>query len=169
MGATNELIVRIRETIHIGDTDYNSYSTTTFSNIKEISKRIATVPTSSEQEIVSFSTSIGSGTFVENDVRYLRITNMGAELSTDLSSSAEIRLTFKSTNAEEFAFKLPAGKSFIYNGRSVGDILGVSSSIAALGSALSSSVLEQPFSTISNITAQSSGSNCDLEYFVASI
>ena len=166
MATRNELKVEIRETIRLSqDTDYNSLTVSSFSNINEVSKRIVTVPTSSEQELVSFSTNIGSGTFIENDVRYLRITNIGN--ASDVSSSAEVRLTFKANDNGEFAFRLPSGKTFLYNGRYEGDILGVSQSMAASGSALSSS-LDEVFSTVSNISVQSSGSNCDVEYFVAS-
>ena len=165
----NKLTVRISEIINLGKgIDYDTFFETNVDGINEVSKRRVTVPTSSEKEILAFDSSIGSGTFIENDIRYARITNIGSDSSeSDPSGSAEIRLTLKNTNNEEFAFRLPSGKSFMYNGRNKGDILGVSQSMAASGSALSSS-LDEVFATLSNITAQSSGSNCNLEFFVAS-
>ena len=104
--------------------------------------------------------------FVIGDLRYVRITNLGN--TADTSGSADIRLTLKNTTNEEFALKLPSGKTFMYNGSDTGAYKGVSSSMTASGSALSSS-LDTVFASLSNITARSSGSNCNLEYFVASI
>ena len=165
--AINDLRVEIRETIKLnGESSYDSLNAATISGINEVSKRLVTVPTSSEQEILGFSTAIDSGVFVIGDIRYVRITNLGN--AADTSGSADIRLTLKNTTNEEFALKLPSGRTFMYNGSNTGVYKGVSSSMAASGSALSSS-LDTVFANLSNITARSSGSNCNLEYFVASI
>ena len=163
----NKLKVTIREEINLNGDSYDALNINTLENINEISKRILTIPTGSEQELVSFDSNIGSGTFINTDVRYMRFTNLGTVSSSfnPNDPSAVINVTFKSFSEEEFAVKIPQGQTFLYNG----GVNGVSgSSMTASGSALSSS-LEEVYTSLSNITVQTSGSgDCDLEYLIAS-
>jgi len=163
----NKLKVTIREEINLNGDSYDSLNINTIDNVSEISKRILTIPIGSEQELVSFDSNIGSGTFVNTDVKYMRFTNLGT-ISSSLNVndiSATINVTFKSFSEEEFAVKIPQGQTFLYNG----GVNGVSgSSMTASGSALSSS-LEEVYTSLKNITVQTSGSGaCDLEYLIAS-
>ena len=163
----NKLKVTIREEINLNGDSYDSLNINTLENINEISKRILTIPTGSEQELVRFDSNVGSGTFINTDVKYMRFTNLGTVSSSfnPNDPSAVINVTFKSFSEEEFAIKIPRGQTFLYNG----GVNGVSgSSMTASGSALSSS-LEEVYTSLSNITVQTSGSgDCDLEYLIAS-
>ena len=73
----NKLKVTIREEINLNGDSYDALNINTLENINEISKRILTIPTGSEQEILNFSSSINSGTFINSDVKYIRLTNLG--------------------------------------------------------------------------------------------
>jgi len=163
-----KLKIDIRESIELNNNKYDSFNTYTIESINEISKRITTVPVH-EQEIAYVSGSIGRGAFITSDVRYMRFTNMG----NSVDPVADVLLTFKNTNDAEFAVKIPNGGSFLYQGISGS---GVAGTLAASGSALSGSQLfitgsttsDDVFGSLSTITAKSSGSSCDIEYFIAS-
>ena len=157
------LKVEIRESIEINANDYGSYNAISLNGINEVSKRIVTVPTT-EQEILAMSTTVGSGTFIEGDVRYIRITN--------LSTDNPIILTFKNEEFDnghgEFAIKLDKGLSYVYSGISGS---GVVDTMDTTGSSAVGLGPNGPnMKDLVNITAQSSGStSSDIEYFVASI
>ena len=153
------LKVELRENIEINSNSYGSYNEISIEGINEVSKRIITVPTT-EQEIIAMSTVIGSGTYVEGDVRYIRITN--------LSTSNPVVLTFKNESNDEFAVKLDKGLSYIYSGISGS---GVVDSFTATGSsAIGLGPGEANPKDLVSITAQSSGSvPADIEYFIAAI
>ena len=163
-----KLKIDIRESIELNNNKYDSFNTYTVDAINEIDKRITTVPTS-EQEIAWISGSIGRGAFITTDVRYMRFTNVG----NGADPQAYINLTFRNTNDAEFAVKIPNGGSFMYQGISGS---GVTGTLAASGSALSGSQLfitgstttDDVFGSLYTITAKSSGSACDIEYFIAS-
>ena len=101
------MTVRIVESIKLNGTEQGAINTRTISSINEISKRILTVPTS-EIIITSFSTAVATGTFVEGDVRYIRITNK--------DDTNFVYLVFKNEYSNEFCIKLDSGQSYIYNG-----------------------------------------------------
>tara|TARA_R110000824_G_scaffold55795_3_gene153433 strand:- start:1422 stop:1904 length:483 start_codon:yes stop_codon:yes gene_type:complete len=157
------LKIEIRESIQINANDYGSYNAINVNGINEVSKRMVTIPTT-EQEIISLSTTVGSGTFIEGDVRYIRITN--------LSTDNPVILTFKNEEIDnthgEFAIKLDKGISFIYSGISGS---GVVNTMDATGSSAVSLGPNGPnMKDLTSISAQSSGStSSDIEYFVASI
>ena len=153
------LKIELRENIEINANNYGSYNEISIPGINEVSKRIVTVPTT-EQEIISMSTTIGSGTYLESDVRYIRITN--------LSTSQPVVLTFKNENNDEFAVKLDKGLSYIYSGISGS---GVIDSMTATGSsAIGLGPGDANPKDLVSITAQSSGStSSDIEYFIAAI
>ena len=158
------LRIEIRESVEINGNDYGSYNTVKIDNINEVSKRTLTIPSGSQQEIIGMSTSIGSGTFLEKDVRYIRMTN--------LTDNNPIILTFKNERDDEFNMSLDQGQSFIYSGISGS---GVIDSFAASSSALPSisypyTPSTLPLADLVNVRAISSGSqNSNLELFVASM
>ena len=164
-----KLKVDIRESIELNNNKYDSFNSYEVQDVNEIDKRITTIPVH-EQEIAYISGSIGRGAFITTDVRYMRFTNIG---NSEGDSQAHINLTFRNTNDAEFAIKIPNGGSFMYQGISGS---GVAGTLAASGSALSGSQLfygsgsttDDVFGSLSTITAKSSGSACDIEYFIAS-
>ena len=81
-----KLKVTITESIKLKGKDQGSTTELTINDINEVASRIVTVPTS-EVEIIAMSTAVSSGTFVEGNVRYIRITN--------LDDTNHVSLTFK--------------------------------------------------------------------------
>ena len=93
-----------------------------------------------------------AGQFDEDDVRYIRITN--------LDSSNHLTLIFRDEDSTEFAIKVDAGHSFIYPGDNSG---GVIDTMHAAGSAITVSLND-----LVDITAQADTSSVDVEVFVGS-
>ena len=99
------LTVTLTEAVSLNGYDQGSKNTLTIASVNEVNKRIVTVPTS-EIEVVAISTANASGTFIEGDVRYIRITN--------LDDTNHVTLTFKNENAIKEAGKLRLeGKDYI--------------------------------------------------------
>jgi len=166
------LKIDIKEFITLNGDKYDSNNSYTLTNIDEISKRIVTIPTSSIKEIIGMSTSIGSGTFIESDVRYMRFTNLGAVRSGSYtgSNTVPIMLTFKNENNDTFGVKLDEGISYVYSGVSNE---GVVNTLVATSSA--AGINTSSFGDLVNITATTSASTevgsvsgASLELFVAS-
>jgi len=166
-----KLKVDIRESIELNNSKYDSFNSYVVEDVDEISKRIVTVP-KTEQDLVAISGSLGAGSFLTSDVRYMRFTCIGASQD----PNANVRLTFKNSKDNEFQVKIPTGGSFMYQGISGS---GVTSTLACSGSALSASLgdntlgdFNDTLGSLSLITAISSGSEdivgCDIEYFIAS-
>ena len=145
------LTVTITESIELNGKNQGGTNTLSIGSVATISKRIIDVP-ASEVEIIAMSTAVASGTFVEGDVRYIRITN--------LDDTNHVTLTFKDEDNTEFAVKLDKGQSFIYNGDLSG---GVVDTMHAGGSALTVSLND-----LVNVTALADTAACDVEVFVAS-
>ena len=101
------MTVRIVESIKLNGVEQGAVNTRAISSINEVSKRILSIPTS-EVTVSSFSTAVSTGTFVEGDVRYIRITNK--------DDSNFVYLVFKNEYNNEFCVKLDSGQSYIYNG-----------------------------------------------------
>ena len=146
------LTVTITESIELNGKDQGGSNVLTIGSVATVSKRIVDVPTS-EVEIVAMSTAVASGTFIEGDVRYIRITN--------LDDTNHVTLTFKEENNSEFAVLLDKGESFIYNGDLSG---GVVDTMDAGTTALTVSLAD-----LVNITALANTAACDVEVFVASV
>tara|TARA_R110002074_G_scaffold114954_1_gene245669 strand:- start:34 stop:504 length:471 start_codon:yes stop_codon:yes gene_type:complete len=146
------LKVTLKEDIVINGRQQGSETVLSIPSINEISKRILTAPTS-EIEIIAMSTVVASGTYIESDVRYIRITN--------LDDTNHVTLTFKNENNDEFAVKLDKGQSFVYNGDLSGGVVDTMDAIDATGLTLS-------LGDLVNITALADTAACDLEVFVAS-
>lgn len=151
------LKTQIREYITLNGDKYDSSNNLDVESINEVSKRIITVPVT-EQDLINISGSVGSGAFITEDVRYVRITNIG---NAD-DHKANVTLTFKSSDSDEFAIKLAKGNSYIYNGISGS---GLTNTMDATGSA---GLTHPTTGSLSNITAYASGAACNVEYFIAS-
>jgi len=139
------MTVRIVESIKLNGTEQGAVNTRTISSINEISKRILTVPTS-EIVVTSFSTAVSTGTFVEGDVRYIRVTNK--------DDTNFVYLVFKNEYSNEFCIKLDSGQSYIYNGdNSSGVIDTMLANQVALGFTEATGDTTDSSANITNITA----------------
>ena len=153
------LTVKVIEEITLNNNSYNSERSLDISSVNEIVKRIVTISTT-ETGLLGFATASSTdlsksylaGQFDEDDVRYIRITN--------LDSSNHLTLTFRDEDSTEFAIKVDAGHSFIYPGDNSG---GVVDTMKAAGSALASGL-----SDLVDITVDTDTASCDVEVFVAS-
>ena len=106
--------VTVTESITLNGTQQGAVNTKTITGITNVSKRIVSVP-ASEVQLVAFSTAVAAGTFVESDVRYIRITNK--------DDSNFVYLVFKNEFNHEVSIKLDASQSFIYNGDNEGGLV----------------------------------------------
>lgn len=153
------LKVKIEEDIILNNQNYGSKRTLEIGSIASIVKRIVSVSTT-ETGLLGFATTSATdlsksylaGLFDEDDVRYIRITN--------LDSSNHIILTFRDEDSTEFAVKVDAGHSFIYPGD---NSTGLADSMHAGGSALTVSLND-----LVDITADADTAACSVEVFVAS-
>ena len=144
------LKVTLGEEITLNGQSLGASNVLTIKSIVEVSKRIVNVPTS-EIVIIAFAASAPApGTFVEADVRYIRISN--------LDDTNHVTLSFINESAAEFAVKLDKGESFIYNADLSG---GVVDTMDASASALTVALAD-----LVDITALADNAACDLELFI---
>jgi len=147
------LTVTHTESITLNGVDHGATNKLEIGSINEVMKRIVSVPTSEVQVIAMHNTAVSSGTFLEANVRYIRITN--------LDDTNHVTLTFKNDNDDEFAVMLDRGQTFVYNGDLDG---GVVDTMDAAATALSLALGD-----LVDITAIASTAAVDIEIFVASI
>ena len=153
------LTVKVIEEITLNNNSYNSERSLDISSVNEIVKRIVTISTT-ETGLLGFATASSTdlsksylaGQFDEDDVRYIRITN--------LDSSNHLTLTFRDEDSTEFCMKVDAGHSFIYPGD---NSAGVADTMHAAGSAITVSLND-----LVDITALADTAACDVEVFVGS-
>tara|TARA_R110001606_G_scaffold391992_2_gene560536 strand:+ start:47 stop:592 length:546 start_codon:yes stop_codon:yes gene_type:complete len=178
-----KLKVEIRETVTLSNNNkYDAYNRYTLNGINHIDKRIVRVPTTGN-EIIALSSSVGAGTFNEENVRYMRFTN--------LSTSHPIMLEFKNENNDCFVTKVGQGLSFIYSGDHNNQFpIASSSGVINTLDATENNVIDMdhpstPYAGLGdlvNVIAKASGSseeysgdisgsvhNVDMEVFIAAI
>lgn len=109
-----ELTVTLTESISLNGSQQGVTNTLSIADINEISRRIITVP-QSEIVLLSFGAAVAPGTFIEGDVRYIRITNK--------DNANFVYLVFKNEYNNEFCVKLDYGQSYIYNGDQVSGVI----------------------------------------------
>jgi hypothetical protein len=148
------LTLTVVEAITLNGQAYGASNSFTIANVVEIDKRIVEVPTSEIVVLAFASGNPAAGSFDEDDVRYIRITN--------LDDTNFVQIIFRSAGNAEFAIKLDAGESFIYTCDNAG---GVGETMDASASALSSVTFED----LVDITALANGAAVDLELFVAGV
>ena len=147
------LTVQVKETITLHGYEQGSNNVLTITDIGEVQKRIVTVPTS-EVAIVAMSTAIAAGTFIESDVRYIRVTN--------LDDTNHVALICKNENNDEFSVKLDKGQSFIYNADASGGV------VDTMDATDNGSLTPNTFADLVEISATADTAACDCEVFVAS-
>ena len=148
------MTVTLTESVSLNGSQQGATNTLSVSNIDEVYKRIVTVP-NSEVEILAFSTAVTTGTFIESDVLYIRITNK--------DDTNHVGLIFKNENDDEFGVKLDKGQSFIYNSNIDGGVVNTFDANTA-GAASTDNL-----GTLTSISAKADTSNVDVELLVASI
>ena len=117
----SSLRIEIRESIKLGESNYNSYNAQTIKNVNDVSKRLLTVPVTESVLLAMAGAAVpgggaavpGAGTFIEDKVRYIRITNQ--------SKLYPCLLTMKNEGNDEFQYKLDKQASFIYTGEATVD------------------------------------------------
>ena len=114
--ATSDLTIITREIITLGGNKYDSQHTQTIPFIKEVTKRIITIPTASflttnedkdeGVEILNITDTLVGGPYKSSDIRYIRITNLDDE------NHAILQLQNERGNVS--TLKLEVGSSFLY-------------------------------------------------------
>lgn len=149
------LTVKITETISLNGSAQGATNTLTIASINEIFKQIVTCTTDRNEIFACIASGTDKGSFLEANIRYIRITN--------LDDTNHVVLIFKNESNDEFAVKLDKGQSFIYNGDLAGGV--VDTFDANTAGAVSSGQIAD----LTNVYAQADTASCDLEIFVASV
>lgn len=162
------MTVVLTETVVLPDAEGNDHGVTavnafTIATIANIVKRIVPIPTT-ETGLLGFATDLltapgtafatyVAGHFDEDNVRYIRITNV--------DDTNHVTLLFRNTAANEFAVLLDAGQTFIFPCDNAGGTkLTMDADAVPLGPLLAD---------LADITAIADTASVDLEVFVASI
>jgi len=168
-----KLKIEIRETVTLqNDNKYDAYNRFTLDGINHIDKRIVRVPIAGT-EILALSSSVGAGTFNEENVRYMRFTNF--------SNNNPVMLEFKNEDGDTFVTKVGQGLSFIYSGASGSGVINTLDANESVPLDIDASGYAG-LGDLVNIIAKASGSsveyagsttgsvyNVDMEIFVAAI
>ena len=144
----------IKEEITLNGSRQDSENILRIPSINEIFKQIVTCTTDRNELFAAIGSGTDRGSFVEGNIRYIRITN--------LDDAYHVALFFKNESNDEFAVKLDYGQSFIYNGDLSGGV--VDTFDANTAGATSSGQLAD----LTNIYGQADTASVDLEIFVAS-
>jgi hypothetical protein len=145
------LTVQVREEITLNNRKLGGQNIHKISGINEVTERILTIPTD-ETSILNLSASLGAGTYVTSNVKYIRFTN--------LDNTNYVRLSFVSgsinsgTPLNRFDVKLEAKRTMIFTNAS-----------------MSGSAVGKSFNTFVNfdtLKAKANSSAVDVEMFVAS-
>ena len=141
------LKVTIEEEINLNGVRQNSENIVRISDINEVSKRIVTIP-ASEVTAVLFSTAVAAGTFIEGDVRYIRLTNK--------DDTNYIILNIEGDSSTDFSVRLDPGASFLITSTNTSGVVDYAD--------ISGATLED----LTGIKATANSAASDLEIYVAS-
>jgi len=155
------LTVTINERLLLNNNDYSSKNTLSVTGVNELAKRIVNIGTD-EIGLLGFGTAYNTelsktyvaGQFDEDDVRYIRITN--------LDDTNHIALILKNENNDEFGVKVDKGCSFLYGVDLSGGVKDTMDSADAAG------ITPDSFGDLVDITCTANTAACDVEVFVAS-
>ena len=143
------LTVTITESVNLNGSEQGATNTITITGIDEISKRIVEVPIS-EKTLVSFhATAISTGTYLEGDVRYIRLTNK--------DDTNYITLNIEGDASTDFSVRLDPYASFLITSSSATGVVDYAD--------ISGATLED----LTAIKATANSGACDLELFVACV
>ena len=145
------LKVTLREEVKLNNKDQGSITTLSIDNINEVDSRIMTALSSSEQSLFKFSDTVSAGTFISSSFKYGRVTNM------DDTYPVRLRVSSSVNNTGHMDFSINPGGSFLLTTTKVsGSTTGTTNRTT------------QDFENITDVLVQASGSNVDVEYFIAS-
>jgi hypothetical protein len=155
------LTVTINERLLLNNNDYSGKTKLSVTGVNEVVKRIVNIGTD-EIGLLGFGTAYNTelsktyvaGQFDEDDVRYIRITN--------LDSTNHIALVLKNENNDEFGVKVDKGCSFLYGVDLSGGVVDTMDSADAAG------ITPDSFGDLVDITCAANTAACDVEVFVAS-
>ena len=103
------LTVTITESITLNGSNMGATNTLTVGSVNEINQRIVSLDASNVRTLFEFGAAIGSGTYVRDNVKYLRITNK------DDTNAVSLNLESASSNCW---ITLTAGESFMLSAAS---------------------------------------------------
>ncbi len=139
--------VTISEQLVLGGTDRGGSHTRTIENIAEADRRVMTVDSSNEIDLIELNSDNGQGKFVRSSIKYIRITN--------LDNTNFLRVRFKKSGAETADVKVDAGATFMLSSGS----MDADTSAGAFSA----------FVDIDNISAQADTADVDIEYVVLAV
>lgn len=145
----------LTESLVLNGSDQGSTNRITISGINESFKHIVACTTDRNELFAAVGSGTDRGSFLEADIRYIRISN--------LDSTNHVVLFFKNEHNDEFAVKLDKGQSFIYNADLSGGVVDTFDANGA-GTAASGNLAD-----LTNIYASADQATCNLEIFVASV
>ena len=119
-----------------------------------VTRRLETI-TTTEATILSFGASIGAGTYIAANVKYMRFTN--------LDDTNYVTLTFTNDDNDEVAIKLDAGQSLIWNGSNSGGMADVFNATQNADAASDTALND-----MKTVQADANTANCDIEIYIAS-
>lgn len=145
---TSTLKVLVKEEITLNGEQQGSETKLDISSVKNISKRLVSTNGTTETTIVSFSTIPAGGTFVESDIRYIRVTN--------LDDTNYATLNIEGDSSTDFSVRLDPGSSHLLVSSSTTGVVDYGS--------ISGGALQD----LTAIKATANTAAVDLEVFVAS-
>ena len=101
------LTTKVTESITLNGQSFDSSHTKTISSITQVIKSIIEIPTSEINLLTFASAATGLSTLDQDDVEYVRITNL------DTTNYITIGIEKESSTASVAAFRLDAGRNFI--------------------------------------------------------
>ena len=141
------LKVTIEEEITLNGVRQDSENIVRISDINEVYKRIVTIP-ASEVTVVLFSTAVAAGTFIEGDIRYIRLTNK--------DDTNYIILNIEGDSSTDFSVRLDPGASFLITSTNTSGVVDYAD--------ITGATLED----LTGIKATANSAASDLEIYVAS-
>jgi len=139
--------VQIVESLTLGGVDRGGSHTRSISNVAEADRRVMTVDSSNEIDIIELNTANGQGKFIRSAIKYIRITN--------LDNTNFIRVRFKKSGGATADVKVDAGATFMFSTGSM-DADTTPGAFSA-------------FVDIDVISAQADTADCDIEYVVFAV
>ncbi len=139
--------ITISEGLTLGGIDRSGVHTRSITSIAEADRRVMTVSSSGEMDLIELDSNNGQGKFVRASVKYIRITN--------LDDTNFIRVRFKKSGAETADVKVDAGATFMLSTGS----MDADTSAGAFSA----------FVDIDNISAQADTADVDVEYVVFAV
>ena len=149
------LIVTHTEDITLNGQQYGGTNVLTIAGINEIFKQIVACTTDRNELFAAIASGTDRGSFLEADIRYIRITN--------LDGTNHVSLIFKNESNDEFLVKLDKGQTFVYNADLSGGVVDTFDANSA-GAASSGQLAD-----LTNIYAQADTGTCNLEILIASV